>query len=75
MDELKHLAKVRVAGSNPVFRSKLPGGGALFNPSSDLPRFRFFQSPAHNCRGVLSLARDSSAVAHVEVETRPDREL
>jgi hypothetical protein len=24
VDELKHLAKVRVAGSNPVFRSREP---------------------------------------------------
>jgi hypothetical protein len=27
MDQFHHLAKVRVAGSNPVFRSKPPGGG------------------------------------------------
>jgi len=25
MDELKHIAKVSVAGSNPVFRSKIAG--------------------------------------------------
>jgi len=30
VDELKHLAKVRVAGSNPVFRSnKVPGRGGF----------------------------------------------
>src|ERR1700743_1306415 len=30
VDEFKHLAKVRVAGSNPVFRSKeIPGRGGF----------------------------------------------
>ena len=32
MDELKHLAKVRVAGSNPVFRSILAGQKQFLNP-------------------------------------------
>ena len=31
-DQIPHLAKVRVAGSNPVFRSILPGQGRFFNP-------------------------------------------
>ena len=33
MDELKHLAEVRVAGSNPVFRSIAAGGTLFFNPA------------------------------------------
>jgi hypothetical protein len=33
VDELNHLAKVRVAGSNPVFRSnEVPGRGLLLSP-------------------------------------------
>ena len=32
MDELKHLAKVRVAGSNPVFRSTVPVQRGFFKP-------------------------------------------
>ena len=34
LDELKHLAKVRVASSIPVFRSKMAGQGSIFNPMS-----------------------------------------
>jgi hypothetical protein len=34
MDELKHLAKVRVAGSNPVFRSIIGGQKQFFQPLS-----------------------------------------
>ena len=30
LDKLKHLAKVRVAGSNPVFRSITAGRSAVF---------------------------------------------
>ena len=32
VDEVKHLAKVRVAGSNPVFRSIIAGQGQFINP-------------------------------------------
>jgi len=32
MDENTHLAKVKVAGSNPVFRSIVAGQGRFFNP-------------------------------------------
>ena len=31
-DQFQHVAKVRVAGSNPVFRSKVPGGRHFLNP-------------------------------------------
>jgi hypothetical protein len=31
LDELNHLAKVRVAGSNPVFRSISPGESPFLN--------------------------------------------
>jgi hypothetical protein len=34
LDELKHLAKVRVAGSNPVFRSILAGQKRFLNHKS-----------------------------------------
>ena len=33
-DEDPHLAKVRVAGSNPVFRSNGPGQGRFSTPNS-----------------------------------------
>jgi hypothetical protein len=41
VDENHHLAKVRVAGSNPVFRSILPGRRHFFNLGSETPRFIF----------------------------------
>jgi hypothetical protein len=31
-DQIQHLAKVRVAGSNPVFRSIVAGQGRCFGP-------------------------------------------
>ena len=34
VDELKHLAKVRAAGSNPLFRSIAAGQRRFFNPES-----------------------------------------
>jgi len=55
LDELKHLAKVRVASSIPVFRSKMAGQGSIFNPMSPpltrTPRIRL-KSPslASKCR-------------------------
>ena len=39
MDELDHLAKVRVAGSNPVFRS-IVAGQRLFSQPPSLPSSR-----------------------------------
>src|ERR1700728_2826291 len=33
MDQDPHLAKVRVAGSNPVFRSQVAGQGQFFKPT------------------------------------------
>ncbi len=44
VDKIHHLAKVRVAGSNPVFGSKIPGGAHFFNPNLDLPRFGVLQA-------------------------------
>jgi hypothetical protein len=42
VDELKHLAKVRVAGSNPVFRSNEGPGACLGRPgSADMPNMSF----------------------------------
>ena len=38
-DGKHHLAKVRVAGSNPVFRSIVAGRVAFFNPPILLGRF------------------------------------
>src|SRR5208282_1011435 len=43
-DRNHHLAMVRVAGSNPVFRSILPGGRHCFDPYRELTVIRFATS-------------------------------
>ena len=57
-DEKHHLAKVRVAGSNPVFRSIVAGQIHFFNvdpPCGQSPRVRL--QPAARCAIALSLIR------------------
>ena len=52
-DEYQHLAKVRVAGSNPVFRSIEAGRKHFFNRWSQLPRLNVLLPLLNSARRLL----------------------
>ena len=55
MDELKHLAKVRVAGSNPVFRSR----ETSLLAAHDAPRLQLDSLDlAHHCPSIAHDGND-----------------
>jgi len=66
-DEFRHLAKVRVAGSNPVFRSRLDvaGQGWFLTPSRPLPKTHGQLLIVGLCPGMASSGTSSCDRSHV----------